>query len=102
MIRSPLSKKVRGYLFNLKLKKEEEQNNLMVKLISLTMKPLYGQLKRKDIYEEYNIRPGNWLEKTTMIELLNANPYQVVKMLLNTKVIPVMTKEKLREVGLHF
>ena len=55
--------KVIAYLFNPELKYEEEGNAIMVDVMKLTKNSLYGQSIRKDIDEEYIIRPENWFLK---------------------------------------
>ena len=56
-------RKVIEHLCNLKLKYEEEGNDLMIDLLKSSMISLYGQWIRNDIDEEYIIISESWILK---------------------------------------
>ena len=70
---SPFEKSIE-YPFNLKLKYEEEGNDLMVYLIKLTMNSLFALSIREDIDEDYIIRSETWLRKNNDDRVVDNEP----------------------------
>ena len=96
-----LKKSQNIYFFILKLKYEEQENDLLADLSEFCMNLFYGQPRGRNIVEECILRPKVWLVKNNEEELLNMNLYQKVILLLNIYQTQKLIKKKLKKVCLR-
>ena len=59
-IRSP-SRKIVGFLFNLRLKYKNEGITILQKILKLLLKNLYGEKSCKDVTGEYKCKSKHWM-----------------------------------------